>query len=85
MRIRLRKKQRKRQTERFKSAEKQACKGTSKSKDPWHVKKVLGHKSLKGTELYINIEQAIFNESDQEFHVCVASNLEEACKLWSRV
>ena len=52
-----------------------------KTHDPWHVKKLLGHKSLQSTEIYINIEQAIFNEQDDEFHVKVASTLEEACKL----
>jgi len=52
-----------------------------KTHDPWHVKSLLGHKSLKSTEIYINVEQAIFNDADDEFHVKVAANLEEACKL----
>jgi uncharacterized cupin superfamily protein len=33
------------------------------------------------TELYINVEHAIFNETNSEFHVKVASDLDEACKL----
>jgi hypothetical protein len=52
-----------------------------KTHDPWHVKSLLGHKSLKSTEIYINMDQAIFNENDQEFHVRVADSLVEACKL----
>lgn len=52
-----------------------------KTHDPYHVKQVLGHKSMMSTELYINIEQAIFNEANDEFHVKVAGSLEEACKL----
>lgn len=35
-----------------------------KTKDPYHVKQLLGHKSLRNTEVYINLEQAIFNEGD---------------------
>jgi len=47
------------------------------TKDPWHVKKVLGHKSLQSTELYINIEQAIFEDTQEEFHVKTAQTPEE--------
>jgi integrase len=52
-----------------------------KTKDPWHVKKILGHKSLQSTEVYINIEQAIFQVTNDEYHVKVAHNLKEACDL----
>jgi integrase len=52
-----------------------------KTHDPDHVKRLLGHRNLQSTEVYINMEQAIFSENDQEFHVKVASGLEEACKL----
>ncbi len=52
-----------------------------KTHDPDHVKRLLGHKNLQSTEIYINIEQAVFSESDQEFHVKVADSVEEACKL----
>lgn len=48
-----------------------------KTKDPWHVKKVLGHKSLRSTELYINIDQAMFEEESDEFHVKVAEKPDE--------
>jgi len=46
-----------------------------------HVKQTLRHKSIESTMIYINIEQAIFNETDEEFHVKVAGTLDEACKL----
>ncbi|MDI6691275.1 MAG: site-specific integrase [Candidatus Bathyarchaeota archaeon] len=48
-----------------------------KTKDPWHVKKILGHKSLHSTEIYINIEQAIFETESDEFHVKVTEKPEE--------
>jgi len=52
-----------------------------KTKDPYHVKRLLGHNSLRTTEIYINIEQAIFKEVNDEFTVKVAENLDDACKL----
>lgn len=51
-----------------------------KTKDPYHVKKLLGHKKLTSTEVYINLDQAIFEESD-DFTVKLAKTAEEACKL----
>jgi len=52
-----------------------------KTKDPYHVKRFLGHKSLQSTEIYINVEQAIFDERDDEFHVKAARNPEEVKAL----
>lgn len=52
-----------------------------KTHDPDHVRRLLGHKSLMSTQIYINMEQALFSDNNQEFHVKVAENLEEACKL----
>jgi integrase len=40
-----------------------------KTKDPWHVKQLLGHKSLKNTEVYINLEQAIFSQRDDSEYI----------------
>jgi integrase len=48
-----------------------------RTKDPWHVKTLLGHKSIRNTELYINIEQAIFQAETDEFTVKVAEKPEE--------
>jgi hypothetical protein len=45
---------------------------------PERVKKF---KSIENTMKYINIEEAIFKESDDKFHVKVAGSLEEACQL----
>ena len=42
-----------------------------------HVKKLLGHKSLQSTEVYINIEQAIFEQAPEEFHVKIVQAPEE--------
>jgi len=52
-----------------------------KTHDPDYVRRLLGHRSLMSTQIYINMERAIFSENDQEFHVKVAENLDEACKL----
>lgn len=49
--------------------------------DPDHVKRLLGHRSLKSTEIYINMEQAIFSEFDQKYHSAVASTIQEAQQL----
>lgn len=35
---------------------------------------------MKSTVIYTNVDQAIFNENDQKFHVKVADSLMEACK-----
>jgi hypothetical protein len=52
-----------------------------KSKDPWHVKTILGHKSIKSTESYIHIEKMLYLNGDDEFTVKVAHTLEEAVRL----
>ena len=52
-----------------------------KTKDILHVKQLLGHKNIQNTMIYINLEQAIFKTENDEFHVKVAKNIDEACKL----
>jgi len=52
-----------------------------KTKDPYYVKNFLGHKSLRSTEIYINIEQTIFEPSSDEFTVKVVSKPEEVKAL----
>jgi hypothetical protein len=42
---------------------------------------VLGHRELKNALIYINLEKALFQNSDNEYHVKVAQTLEEATKL----
>jgi len=60
-------------------------KGTTeqhKTKDPWHVKLLLGHKSIKSTETYINIEKMIYATSaNDRFIIKVADTLDDAIKL----
>ena len=51
------------------------------TRDVVHVKQLLGHKSIGNTMKYINIEQAIFTESEDKFHVKVADSLEDERKL----
>jgi integrase len=51
------------------------------TKDPYYVKQFLGHKSLKNTEIYINIERSLFGEYSDEFTVRVASKPEEIKEL----
>ena len=52
-----------------------------KTKDIIHVKTVLGHKDIKNTMIYINIEQALFLEQNDEWTCKVAHNEKEAVDL----
>ena len=49
--------------------------------DPYFVKQFLGHKSLKNTEIYINIERTLFEPGDDEFTVKVTDKPEEVKSL----
>jgi integrase len=51
------------------------------TKDPYYVKNFLGHKSLHNTEIYINIEHALFEQSDDGFTVKIAEKPEEVKTL----
>lgn len=51
------------------------------TKDIIHVQRMLGHKSIKNTMIYINLENALFQTSNDEFHVRIAETVEEACEL----
>jgi integrase len=52
-----------------------------KTRDPLHVKQLLGHKNIQNTMVYVNLDRAIFTSKNDEFHAKVAKNAEEACKL----
>jgi len=52
-----------------------------KTKDILHVMKLLGHRNIKNTLIYIDLENVLFSEQNDEFHVKVAKTVEEACKL----
>ncbi len=52
-----------------------------KTKDIVHVKYVLGHKNIKNTMIYINLEQALFLTENDEWITKVAKTIEEAQPL----
>ena len=52
-----------------------------RTKDPWHVKMILGHKSLKTTDRYVQLEKMLYLETSDEFIVKVADTMDEAVKL----
>lgn len=52
-----------------------------KTKDIIHVQRLLGHKNIQNTMVYITIENALFTDVNDEFHVRTAKTVEEACKL----
>ena len=51
------------------------------TKDILHVKKILGHKTIECTLIYIDIEQAIFLQSTDEWITKVSHDIEEETKL----
>lgn len=52
-----------------------------KKPDLIHVQKLLGHRNILATQIYINLEQALFREANDEYHVKIAETIEEATKL----
>lgn len=52
-----------------------------KTKDIIYVKELLGHKNIQSTMIYISIEKALFQASNDEFHCKTATNIENASKL----
>lgn len=52
-----------------------------KTKDPYYVKNFLGHKSLQNTEIYINIEQTLFELGNDEFTVKATDKPQEVKSL----
>jgi transposase-like protein len=61
----------------------QICATTQYHKKPdvFYISKLLGHKSVLTTQVYVNMEKMAFVESSNEYIVKVASTLDEACKL----
>ncbi|UCH37439.1 MAG: site-specific integrase, partial [Candidatus Bathyarchaeota archaeon] len=59
-------------------------KGTTeyhKTRDIIHIQKVLGHRDIKSTMIYITLENSIFDTVNDEFHVKATKSVDEACKL----
>jgi len=52
-----------------------------KTKDPFHVKELLGHRSVETTALYVQIDENLFQDQNDEFHSAIAKTIEEAAKL----
>jgi integrase/predicted RNA-binding Zn-ribbon protein involved in translation (DUF1610 family) len=52
-----------------------------KHPDMDYVRRLLGHKSILNTQMYVNMEKAFFPESSEEYTVKVASTLKEAIEL----
>ena len=52
-----------------------------KTKDIIHVKTVLGHRDIESTMVYINIEQALFLEQNDQFTCKATKDSNEATKL----
>jgi hypothetical protein len=51
------------------------------TKDIMHVKSVLGHKSIASTMFYINLESALFLQTNDNFTCKVAHNEAEEAEL----
>jgi integrase/recombinase XerD len=50
--------------------------------DILHVQNLLGHRTIKSTMQYINLEAALYHNSMiDDFHVKIAETLDEACRL----
>ena len=52
-----------------------------KTRDILHVQRILGHRNIQNTLIYITVEQALWQSQKDEFHVKTAKTVEEACKL----
>jgi len=52
-----------------------------KTKDILHVQRLLGHKNIQNTLIYIDLEAKIFNSTSEGFTSRVAHNVGEACSL----
>ena len=48
-----------------------------KKPDPDYIRRLLGHKSLSSTQIYINMEKLVFGEGSKEYIVKVATTIEE--------
>jgi len=52
-----------------------------KTRDIYHVKQFLGHKTVKSTEIYIHIDSLMSDYSSDNYTTKVAHNIEEDAKL----
>ena len=52
-----------------------------KTKDILHVKYILGHRNIRNTLIYIDIERALWQGVPEESTTRVAHSVQEACEL----
>ena len=52
-----------------------------KTKDILHVQRLLGHKSIQNTLIYIDLEAKLFDNSNDGYTSRIAQNTGEACSL----
>ncbi len=52
-----------------------------KTHDIYHVQRLLGHKNIQNTSIYITLESSLFQTDNGEFHTAVAKTVDEARKL----
>lgn len=52
-----------------------------KTKDILHVQRLLGHKNIQNTLIYIDLESKLYNGSNDGYSVRIAHNVGEACSL----
>ena len=53
-----------------------------RTKDLLHVQQFLGHREVKNTMLYIQLDRQLFqNFNENQFTTKIAHNVEESCKL----
>jgi len=52
-----------------------------KTKDILHVQRLLGHKNIQNTLIYIDLEKNLYNSSEEGYTTRVAINTGEACNL----
>jgi integrase len=52
-----------------------------KTHDIDHLKRLLGHRSVLSTQIYVNMEQALFSGNANEYHVKAVSTVQETTAL----
>ena len=52
-----------------------------KWQDAWKVKQILGHKTIRSTEIYIHIDQMTSNYGTDDYVTKTATTIEERRKL----
>lgn len=53
-----------------------------RTKDLLHVQQLLGHREVKNTMLYIQLDKHLFqNFNENQYTTKIAHNVEDACKL----